>query len=72
MYTWVQCTPNRHVNSDAKLYGGNRAQDDRNPLTLPHYRVSSMMVRVGKGIGIDDGRLYLRARTIWADRVTSV
>lgn len=46
--TWAQCSRNEHVNSNTELCGGNCIQDAGDPLVLPRYRVSSVMVRVSE------------------------
>ena len=46
VFTWVQCSPNDYVKSDAKLYDGDRIQDAYNPFLLCRYRVGSVVGRV--------------------------
>jgi len=72
VFTWVQRTPNGHVNPDDELRGGNCTQDAHDPFFLPRYCISSVMIRVGKGVRINYGRPDLRVRTSWASTVTIV
>ena len=47
---------NGHVSSDSELYGGDCVQGTRDPLVLPRYRVSSVMVRISDRTRIDEER----------------
>ena len=50
VFTWVQCSPDDYVKSNAKLCDGDHIQDAYGPFLLSCYHVSSVVGRVRDSI----------------------
>jgi hypothetical protein len=72
IFTWLHDSPTDHVNSDAKLCGGNCIQYARDPFVLPRYRIGSARVRVSEPILADEETSNLWVRKIWANTEINV